>query len=79
MDRWNIVTTLNYLDPEEEMAIVLAKCPDYDTKEERRKIQAMVATAELTRAGFVAGDISISSAGQSGEFVASHEKYGRNR
>ncbi len=58
MDRWNIVTTLNYLGPEEEQEIVLAKCPSYNNKEGRQTIQAMVATAELTRAGFVAGDIS---------------------
>ncbi len=58
MDRWNIVTTLNYLEPEEELEIVLAKCPDYNNKEGRQQIQAMVATADLTRAGFVAGDIS---------------------
>ena len=58
MDRWNIVTTLNYLGPEAEQEIVLAKCPSYNNKEGRRTIQAMVATAELTRAGFVAGDIS---------------------
>ena len=58
MDRWNIVTTLNYLGPEAEQEIVLAKCPSYNNKEGRLTIQAMVATAELTRAGFVAGDIS---------------------
>jgi len=58
MDRWNIVTTLNYLPHEQEAAIVLAKSPQYDTEEGRKIIAAMVATAELTRAGFVAGDIS---------------------
>ncbi len=58
MDRWNIVTTLNYLPHEEEEAIVLAKCPDYDTPDGRNTIEAMVAVAELSRAGFMAGDIS---------------------
>ena len=58
MDRWNIVTTLNYLPHEQEVDIVTAKCPTYDTKEGREKISAMVATADLTRSGFVAGDIS---------------------
>jgi len=58
MDRWNIVTTLNYLPHEQEAEIVLAKSPQYDTDEGRKIIAAMVATAELTRAGFVAGDIS---------------------
>jgi cobaltochelatase CobS len=58
MDRWNIVSTLNYLPHEEEMKIVLSKSPGYDTKEGREKISAMVALADLTRAGFMAGDIS---------------------
>ncbi len=58
MDRWNIVTTLNYLPHEQEADIVLAKCPEYDSEEGRKTLDAMVATAELTRAGFVAGDIS---------------------
>ncbi|MCZ6605116.1 MAG: cobaltochelatase subunit CobS [Alphaproteobacteria bacterium] len=58
MDRWNIVTTLNYLPHEEEEAIVLSKCPDYDTEDGRNSLKAMVAVADLTRAGFMAGDIS---------------------
>ena len=58
MDRWNIVTTLNYLPHDEEVAIVLSKCPDYDDNEGMETIRAMVAVADLTRAGFVAGDIS---------------------
>ncbi|HEY5598725.1 MAG TPA: cobaltochelatase subunit CobS [Kiloniellales bacterium] len=58
LDRWNIVATLNYLPHEEEEKIVLAKCPDYDTKEQRETIAAMVSLADLTRSGFVNGDIS---------------------
>ena len=58
MDRWNIVATLNYLPHEEEENIVLAKCPQYDTKEARERITAMVALADLTRSGFINGDIS---------------------
>jgi cobaltochelatase CobS len=58
MDRWNIVTTLNYLPHDQEVDIILAKCPSYDNEEGRKAIHAMVATAELTRGGFVAGDIS---------------------
>ena len=58
MDRWNIVTTLNYLPHEQEVEIVISKSPEYDNEEGRKTIAAMVATAELTRAGFVAGDIS---------------------
>jgi len=58
MDRWNIVATLNYLEHEEEEEIVLSKAPDYDTKEGRERIKAMVALADMTRAGFINGDIS---------------------
>ncbi len=58
MDRWNIVTTLNYLPHEEETRIVLSKVPHYDTKDGREIISSMVALADLTRAGFIAGDIS---------------------
>jgi cobaltochelatase CobS len=58
MDRWNIVTTLNYLPHEEEVRIVLSKVPNYDTDDGRKTIGAMVMLADLTRAGFVNGDIS---------------------
>jgi len=58
MDRWNIVVTLNYLPHDEEVKIVLAKVPAFDNDEGRRLISAMVAVADLTRAGFMAGDIS---------------------
>src|SRR5450755_1568233 len=58
MDRWNIVATLNYLPHDAEVDIVLAKAPDYDTDEGRRTISAMVALADLTRSGFVNGDLS---------------------
>ena len=58
MDRWNIVATLNYLPHDDEMTIVLSKVPHYDTDEGRERISAMVRVADLTRAGFVAGDIS---------------------
>src|SRR5438445_1284660 len=58
MDRWSIVTTLNYLPHDEEVEIVAAKTPVYDTDEGRKTLSAMVALADLTRAGFIAGDIS---------------------
>ncbi len=58
MDRWNIVTTLNYLEHEVEEEIVVAKLPTYDNPEGRQKIQKMVALADLTRSGFIGGDIS---------------------
>ncbi len=58
MDRWNIVSTLNYLAHDVEVEIVLAKTPDYDTEEGREAISAMVSVAALTRSGFMNGDIS---------------------
>ena len=58
MDRWNIVATLNYLPHNDEVNIVLAKVPQYDTDENRKSISNMVVLAELTRAGFMSGDIS---------------------
>ena len=58
MDRWNIVTTLNYLPHDDEVSIVLAKSPTYDTEKGRKTIAAMVSVADLTRSGFMAGDIS---------------------
>ena len=58
MDRWNIVTTLNYLSHETEVKIILAEEPDYDTDEGRETVSNMVRIADLTRAGFMIGDIS---------------------
>jgi cobaltochelatase CobS len=58
MDRWNIVTTLNYLEHDAEVDIVLAKLPEWNTAEGRKKVSAMVAMADLTRQGFIGGDIS---------------------
>lgn len=58
MDRWNIVTTLNYLPHDQEMNIILSKAPSYQTEEGRQTIDAMVRVADLTRVAFMAGDIS---------------------
>ncbi len=58
MDRWSIVTQLNYLPHETECRIVLAKVPSYDTPEGRRTVARMVDVADLTRQGFVNGDLS---------------------
>ena len=58
MDRWNIVTTLNYLSLDKEMEIVLAKTKNFNNQKEKKKISNMIKVASLTRKGFVAGDIS---------------------
>jgi len=58
MDRWNIVSTLNYLPFEKELEIILAKNKNYNTKDGKEKISSMIKVADLTRKGFVNGDIS---------------------
>ncbi len=58
MDRWNIVSTLNYLPHDRETDIVHAKAVGYDGAEGRDKIASMVRVADLTRASFINGDIS---------------------
>ena len=58
MDRWSIVTTLNYLEHDEEVEIVIAKAPLYDSPKGREAIDAMVRVADMTRNAFIAGDIS---------------------
>ena len=59
MDRWNIVATLNYLPHAQETQIVMAKL-GIDPKDAlaRKRVESMVALADLTRAGFINGDIS---------------------
>ena len=60
MDRWSIVTTLNYLEHEAEVEIVLGKAKHYQqTAEGQRTISNMVAVADLTRKGFINGDVSV--------------------
>jgi cobaltochelatase CobS len=58
MDRWSLVATLNYLSHDAETAIVLAKCPHYNTEKGRRTVGRMVTVADLTRTAFMAGDLS---------------------
>lgn len=54
MDRWNIVATLNYLPAAEEAAMIAAKCPKVPAKQ----LNSMIAMANLTRQGFMRGDIA---------------------
>ena len=58
MDRWNIVASLNYLPHEKEVLIALARSPGYDNPEGRALLAAMVRVADLTREGFINGDLS---------------------
>jgi cobaltochelatase CobS len=58
MDRWSIVTALNYLPHAQEVGIVLAKNHSYDTDKGRKIIANMVRVADLTRNAFMQGDLS---------------------
>ena len=58
MDRWNVVATLNYLPEDEELKIILAKVPELSDKKGLERGKQMIQLAELTRRGFMNGDIS---------------------
>ena len=59
MDRWSIVTTLNYLPHDNEVAIVLAKSKHYQKSADGKDIvNKMVRVADLTRNAFMNGDLS---------------------
>ncbi len=58
MDRWNIVTILNYLSINEEEQIISSKIKKLNNKNGKEIIKSMVATADLSRTGFMNGDIS---------------------
>ena len=58
IDRWNIVASLDYLSAEEEVAIVIARVPQFSDDRGRAMVASMVAVAALTRKGFDAGDLS---------------------
>lgn len=59
MDRWNIVTTLNYLPEDVEISIVESKVPAFQNDDGHAMIQAMVRLAGMTRSAFLNGDLSI--------------------
>ena len=58
MDRWSIVTTLNYLPHDNEVDIVLAKAKHYRDDKGREIVDKMVRVADLTRYAFINGDLS---------------------
>ncbi len=58
MDRWSIVSTLNYLPTKAEEEIVLSKVPNFNNKDGKDTIKSMVSIANLTRNGFISGDLS---------------------
>ncbi|WP_421856699.1 cobaltochelatase subunit CobS [Oricola sp.] len=58
MDRWSIVTTLNYLPHDKEVEIVLAKSKHYQNQDGREIVNNMVRLADMTRQAFINGDLS---------------------
>ena len=58
MDRWSIVTTLNYLPHDKEVDIILAKAKSYTGAEGRETVSKMVRIADMTRQAFINGDLS---------------------
>ena len=58
LDRWEIVTSLNYLPEEKEIEIILAKNKNLNDTKGKEKVSNMVKVASLTRKGFISGDIS---------------------
>ena len=58
MDRWSIVTTLNYLPAAIEARIVLSKSPQLADDKGKKTVANMVKVADMTRKGFISGDIS---------------------
>jgi len=58
MDRWSIVTTLNYLPHDHEVDIVQAKTPKWQNDAGKDNINKMVRVADMTRAAFINGDLS---------------------
>ena len=58
LDRWNIITTLNYLKFDKELEIIISKLKNFNNKEGKEIISNMIKVADLTRKGFASGDIS---------------------
>jgi cobaltochelatase CobS len=58
MDRWSIVTTLNYLPHDNEVNIVLAKAKHYRDAKGKEIVNKMVRIADMTRQAFINGDLS---------------------
>jgi len=58
MDRWSIVTTLNYLPHDNEVGIICAKVKSLKGDEGMATAGKMVRVADLTRNAFMNGDLS---------------------
>ena len=59
MDRWHILSSLNYLDENQELKVVLSKLNEFNSNKNKEILKNMIKLANLTRNGFENGDISI--------------------
>ena len=59
MDRWHILSTLNYLDVNQELKVVLSRVSEFKSSKNQEVVKNMIKLANLTRNGFANGDISI--------------------
>ena len=57
MDRWHILSTLNYLDKAHELNVVLGKVPELKNTKDKAMVKSMIQMADLTRQGFINEDI----------------------
>ena len=58
MDRWHILSTLNYLKRDHELSIVMGKVPELKSIKDKTLVINMIQLADLTRQGFINDDIS---------------------
>jgi cobaltochelatase CobS len=59
MDRWHILSSLNYLDENQELKVILSKVNEFNSNKNKEILKNMIKLANLTRNGFENGDISI--------------------
>ena len=58
MDRWHILSTLNYLERSHELNVITGKVPQLKSAKDKALIKNMIQLADLTRQGFINEDIS---------------------
>ena len=58
MERWHILSTLNYLERSHEIDVVAGKVPELKSAKDKALVKSMIQLADLTRQGFINEDIS---------------------
>ena len=57
MDRWHILSTLNYLERSHEIEVVAGNVPELKSAKDKALVKSMIQLADLTRQGFINEDI----------------------